>query len=77
MRWPFKSNKETDIRVFRDPKTDEITLRVAGPLSLPSSENPIITMYTTVDYALNTEAVQRLHEQLSYFAKQEVEAERQ
>src|SRR3981189_885705 len=39
MRWPFKSKKETDIRIFRDPKTDEITLRLVGPVCLPSSEN--------------------------------------
>jgi hypothetical protein len=31
MRWPFKSDKETNIRIFRDPKTDEITLRLVGP----------------------------------------------
>jgi hypothetical protein len=39
MRWPFQSKKETDIRIFRDPKTDEITLRLVGPVCLPSSEN--------------------------------------
>jgi hypothetical protein len=69
MRWPFKSKKETDIRVFRDPQTDQITLRLVGPWCFPSPENPIVSLTMTMDIELNEEAIQRLHEQLSYFAK--------
>jgi hypothetical protein len=77
MRWPFQSKKETDIRIFRDTTTDTITLRIVGPLCLPSTENPILSFTATMEYALDTESVQRLYEQLSHFAKPEVEAERQ
>jgi hypothetical protein len=76
MRWPFSTKKETDIRIFRDPKTDEIMLRMVGPLCLPSPENAIVSLTITMEFALDTEAVQRLHEQLSHFAKREVGAER-
>jgi hypothetical protein len=68
MRWPFQSRKTTDIRIFRDSKTNEITLRIVGPFCLPNPENPIITLNTTVEYTLNQEAVQRLYEQLRHFA---------
>jgi hypothetical protein len=73
MRWPFKSKKETDIRIFRDGKTNEITLRMIGPLCLPSPENPIISLTTTMEFALNDEAVQRLYEQLHHFARTELD----
>ncbi len=73
MRWPFQSKKATDIRIFRDSKTNEITLRMVGPLCLPSPENPIISLTTTMEFALNDEAVQRLYEQLRHFARPELE----
>jgi hypothetical protein len=77
MRWPFRNRKETDIRIYRDPKTDEITLRLVGPWCFPSPENPIATLTMTLDTKLDAEAIQRLYEQLSHFAKKEVEAEHQ
>jgi hypothetical protein len=67
MRWPFKSKLSTDIRVFRDPKTDKITLRIVGPVGLPA-ENPMVTLSVTMDYALEDDAVERLSEQLAHFA---------
>jgi hypothetical protein len=75
MRWPFQSKKETDIRIFRDPKTDEITLRLVGPICLPSSENPILTFTVTLDTKLDAVAIQRLSEQLSYFTNSPRELE--
>jgi hypothetical protein len=72
MRWPFKSKKETDIRIFRDPKTDKVTLRLVGPLCLPSTDNPIVTISVQMDVNLDQEATQRLYEQLSHFAGREV-----
>jgi hypothetical protein len=72
MRWPFQSKKATDIRIFRDSRTNAITLRMVGPLCLPSPENPIISLTTTMEFALNEEAVQRLYEQLRYFAGPEL-----
>ena len=68
MRWPFKSKKETDIRIFRDPQTDEITLRLVGPWCFPNTENPIVTLTMTMDVKLDAEGIQRLHEQLFHFA---------
>jgi hypothetical protein len=73
MRWPFRSKRDTDIRIFRDPKTDEITLRLVGPFSWPSEDAAIhIALNVTLDTKLNDEAVQRLYEQLSYFAKDRI-----
>jgi hypothetical protein len=67
VRWPFKSKKETDIRIFRDPKTDEITLRLVGPFCIPNLESPILTFTLTLDAQLDAVAIQRLSAQLSYF----------
>lgn len=72
MRWPFKSKRDTDIRVFRNPKTDKVTLRLVGPVCLPNLENPIVTLSVQMDVNLDQEAVQRLYQQLSYFAGREV-----
>jgi hypothetical protein len=71
MRWPFKSKKETDIRVFRNPKTDELTLRLVGPVCLPNIENPVVTLSVQMDVKLDQEAIQRLYLQLSHFAARE------
>jgi len=73
MRWPFKSKKETDIRVFRDPKTDELTLRLVGPVCLPNIENPVVTLSVQMDVKLDQEAIQRLYLQLSHFAARETD----
>jgi hypothetical protein len=68
MRWPFRSQKETDVRIFRDPHTNQITMRLVGPICLPSSENPILSFTTTLDVKLEPNGIQRLYEQLSHFA---------
>jgi hypothetical protein len=73
MRWPFKNEKETGIRVFRNPKTDELMLRLIGPMCLPSSDNPIVTLSVQMDVKLDEEAMRRLYQQLSYFAEREVD----
>jgi hypothetical protein len=75
VRWPFQSKKETDIRIFRDPKTDEITLRLVGPICLPSSKNPILTFTVTLDTKLDADGIKRLSEQLSYFTNSPRELE--
>ena len=74
MRWPFKSKKETDIRVFRDPETDELILRLVGPVCLPNTENPVVTLSLQMDVKLDQEATQRLYQQLSHFAAGETGA---
>ena len=74
MRWPFKSKKETDIRVFRDPETDALILRLVGPVCLPSSENPVVSFSLQMDVKLDQEAIQRLYLQLSHFAARETSA---
>lgn len=30
MRWPFRTDRSTDLRVYRDPKTGETTLAMNG-----------------------------------------------
>lgn len=77
IRWPFRSKKATDLRIFRDPKTDEVTLRLVGPLCLPTPENPILSLTVTMDVNLDQEGIQRLYEQLSHFAEREVSTTRQ
>lgn len=71
LRCPFRSKKETDLRVFRDPKTNEITLRLVGPFSFPGGDDPMVsfTFTITMDTVLNQEAVERLYEQLSHYVK--------
>jgi len=71
MRWPFKSRKTTDLRVFRDPKTNEIILRMVGPYTWPSPEAFMnFTVTVTLDTTLDGEGAQRLYEQLSHFVIQ-------
>jgi hypothetical protein len=74
MRWPFKSKEATDLRIFRDAKTDKVTLRLVGPMCLPSAENPIVTISVQMDVQLDQEGIQRLYEQLSHFAGREAAA---
>jgi hypothetical protein len=76
MRWPFQSKKATDIRIFRDSKSNEVTLRIVGPLCLPNPENPILSFTATLEFELNSEAVQRLYEQLQYFARPQLDPDR-
>jgi hypothetical protein len=77
MRWPFKSKEPTDLRIFRDPKTDKITLRLIGPMCLPSAENSIVTLSVQMDVHLDEEGVRRLYAQLSHFAGRDVAAEQE
>ncbi|RZU41107.1 hypothetical protein BDD14_2603 [Edaphobacter modestus] len=72
MRWPFKSKAATDIRIFRDPKTDAVTLRLVGPMCFPSTENSIVTLSVSLNVKLDDEGIQRLYEQLSHYAKREI-----
>ena len=72
MRWPFKSNEEADIRIFRDPKADVVTLRLVGRICFPSIENPLVTLSVSMNVELDLEGIQRLYEQLSHFAEREV-----
>jgi hypothetical protein len=74
MRWPFKSKEATDLRIFRDPKTDKVTLRLVGPMCLPNADNPIVTISVQMDVHLDPEGIQRLYEQLSHFVGREVAA---
>jgi hypothetical protein len=67
MRWPFKSHKSTDIRIFKDPKTGDVTLRLVGPVNFPTSASPILTVFVTLNVKLDEEGINRLFDQLGQY----------
>ena len=71
MRWPFRTREQQEIRILRDAKTDKLHLRVVGPLSLPSTANPFITLCTTLEIELDDVAATRLLRELQHFIKTE------
>jgi hypothetical protein len=59
MRWPFGTEQDTDLRMYRDPKTNEPTLKMQGQIDL----SPLkigITLTTNV----TREAALRLRDQI-------------
>jgi hypothetical protein len=67
MKWPFESRKSTDIRIFKDPITGDVTLRLVGPIGFPNSANPILTLVVTLNVKLDEEGINRLHDQLNQY----------
>jgi hypothetical protein len=77
MRWPFETKADTDVRIFRDPVTDEITLRLVGPICLPRPDFPILSISITLDARLDKTAIERLYGQLKHFAGRDLDVEQQ
>ena len=67
MRWPFRRNRdETDLRVFRDPKSAELILRMDGSAGWPLSwEQPLIQIQVRLTTSLTTGVARQLRDQLN------------
>jgi|GEM_PF-3678397 len=67
MKWPFRSKKdETDIRIFRDPRTGELTLRLNGEIGWPSrpGAEPLITVGVSLNTRIPESAARQLRDQI-------------
>jgi hypothetical protein len=66
MKWPFRRKRdETDLRVFRDPKSGELTLRMDGSVGWPSAwEQPIIQMQVKLTTPLTDTVARQVRDQL-------------
>jgi hypothetical protein len=60
MRWPFRTDRSTDLRVYRDPKTDELKLAMNGEM-----EFSILKIGVTVQADLPKETALSLRDQVN------------
>ena len=60
MRWPFLTDRSTDLRVYRDPKTGELKLAMNGEM-----EFSILKIGVTVQADLPKEAALSLRDQVN------------
>jgi hypothetical protein len=60
MRWPFRTDRSTDLRVYRDPKTAELKLAMNGEM-----EFSILKIGVTVQADLPKEAALSLRDQVN------------
>jgi hypothetical protein len=70
MRWPFRRKREeTDLRIFRDPKTGELTLRLHGDVGWPADEArvPMIQIAVTLNTRLTESAARQLRDHINTF----------
>ncbi len=67
MKWPFSRKRdETDLRVFRDPKTGELTLRMDGSVGWPSAwEQPIVQLQVRLTTPLTESVARQIRDQLN------------
>jgi hypothetical protein len=70
MRWPFRRKRaETDLRVYRDPKSGELMLRLQGSIGWPQDvdRGPILQLAVTLTSRLTETAARQLRDQLDAF----------
>jgi hypothetical protein len=67
MRWPFRRNRdETDLRIFKDSKSGELTLRMDGSAGWPLSwEQPFIQIQVRLTTSLTATVARQLRDQLN------------
>lgn len=67
MKWPFRRKRdETDIRIFRDSKTGELTLRLMGEIGWPSSpeKEPLVTFSVSIKTEITEQVARQLRDQI-------------
>jgi hypothetical protein len=66
MKWPFRHKRpECDVRIFRDPKTCKLTIRLHGDVGIPLTwEEPILTFDLSLDAPMTDEVATQLRDQL-------------
>jgi len=70
MWWPFRRKREeTDLRIFRDPRTGELTLRLQGDVGWPSGDQrePFIQIAVTLNTRLTESSARQLRDQIDIF----------
>jgi hypothetical protein len=72
MKWPFNTRAETDLRIYRDPETNKIRLRLIGPIAFPAPSLPILAITIKLEAVLDQEGIERLYLQLQHFAKDDL-----
>jgi hypothetical protein len=72
MKWPFNTKADTDLRIYRDSETDEVKLRLVGPIAFPAPTFPILAITITLEAVLDQEGIERLYKQLQHFAKDDL-----
>jgi hypothetical protein len=67
MKWPFRRERdETDLRVFRDLKSGELTLRMDGSAGWPTSwEQPFVQVQVRLTTPLSTAVARQVRDQLN------------
>jgi len=65
----FNTKADTDLCIYRDPETNEIQLRLFGPIAFPAPALPIFAITITLEAILEREEIERLYWQLRHFAK--------
>jgi hypothetical protein len=76
MKWPFRSKRdETDIRIFRDPKTGELTLRLQGDIGWPTGpdKEPVVTLNVSLRMQIADTAARQLRNQINALLPQDSE----
>jgi hypothetical protein len=68
MKWPFRAKRpHADVRVFRHPKTGELTLRLDGKVGLPTSwEEPVLVVDVRLEAPLSNDAATGLRDELNH-----------
>jgi hypothetical protein len=66
MKWPFAHKRpECDVRIFRDPKSGMLTLRLHGDVGVPFRwEEPILTLDLKLEAPMTDEVAAQLRDQL-------------
>jgi hypothetical protein len=71
MKWPFRRKREeTDLRLFRNPKTNELTLSMKGSVGFPLSWiEPIVQMNVNLTTPISDNSARLLRDQLNTLVK--------
>jgi hypothetical protein len=66
MKWPFRPKcPECDVRIFRDPKSGKLTLRLYGDVGVPFKwEEPILLLEVKLDAPMSDDVAAQVRDQL-------------
>lgn len=68
MLWPFRPKRpDCDVRVFRDPQSGRLTLRLQGDVGFPLEwEQPVVTLEVKLDAPIDEAVAIQLTNQLIF-----------
>jgi hypothetical protein len=76
MRWPFRTKREeTDLRIFRDPKSGEMMLRLQGDVGWPTTweRDAIIQLNVNLSTRITESAARQLRDQINALLPEKLE----